>query len=90
MAELSDGMKALAEAIRKHPTQVETALLGFDLWLEVLSSDHVTPREFTPGGVPATGREDEKVLKVPVPVLGKRIVIAFDASLPPDQFLLRP
>lgn len=90
MAALSPGMTALAEAIRRHPNPVATALLGFDLWLEVLSSDHVSAREFTPGGIPATGREDPKVLKVPVPVLGKRIVIAFDASLPPDQFLLRP
>ncbi|MCR8723346.1 hypothetical protein [Frigidibacter sp. ROC022] len=90
MAELSDSMKALAEGIRRHPNQVQTALLGFDLWLEVLSSEHVSPLEFTPGGIPATGAEDEKVLKVPVPVLGKRIVISFDASLPPDQFLLRP
>lgn len=90
MADLTENMTALAEAIRRHPTQVQTALLGFDLWLEVLSSSHVSSREFTPGGIPATGQEAETTLKVPVPVLGKRIVIAFDASLPPDQFLLRP
>lgn len=90
MAELSDGMKALAEAIRRHPNPVQTALCGFDLWLEVLSSDHVSAREFTTGGLMATGNEDPKVLKVPLPVLGKRIVVSFDASLPPDQFLLRP
>ncbi len=89
MAELSDRMQALADAIRAHP-QPRTALLGFDLWLEAMSSPHVAPREFVAGGAFATGQEDPKVVKVPFPVLGRRVVIAFDASLPPQEFLIRP
>lgn len=89
MSELSDNMRALAEAIRKHPGP-KSALLGFDLWLEVMASPHVSPREVVKGGAFATGQEDEKVLKVPVPVLGKRVVIAFDACLGPNEFIVRP
>jgi hypothetical protein len=87
--ELSQNMRALAEAIRRHPGP-RTALLGFDLWLEVMSSPHVGPRDFVAGGGFATGNEDDKVLKVPFAVLGKRVVIAFDASLGPEEFLIRP
>jgi len=88
--DLSNNMQRLAEAIRTHPNPVKTALCGFDLWIEVLSSEHVGPREFLKGGGFAKGDEDEKVLKVPVMVLGRRIVVSFDASLPPEEFLLRP
>jgi hypothetical protein len=90
MAELSESMAALAEAIRRHPKPVQTALCGFDLWIEALSSPHAKPQEFLKGGVIAKGDEPEGVLKVPVMVLGGRIVISFDASLPPDRFVLRP
>ena len=89
MAELSDNMRSLAEAIRAN-RGARTALLGFDLWLEVMSSEHVSPREFVPGGTFATGNEDEKIPRIPLPVLGKRVVVAFDASLGPEEFLIRP
>jgi hypothetical protein len=89
MSDLSDTMRALAEAVRKHPGP-KSALLGFDLWLEVMASPHVSSREVLQGGAFATGQEDPKVLKVPVPVLGKRVVIAFDACLGPQEFIIRP
>lgn len=89
MSELSENMRALAEAIRRHPGP-KSALLGFDLWLEVMASPHVSPREVLAGGAFATGQEDPKVLKVPVPTLGKRVVIAFDAALGPQEFIIRP
>jgi hypothetical protein len=87
--DLSPNLRALAEAIRKHPKPVRTALCGFDLWLEVLGSDHVKPATFLKGGVMARGDEGDVALKVPVPVLGGRIVVSFDATLPPDGFDLR-
>ncbi len=59
--DLSQNMQRLAEAIRTHPNPVRTALCGFDLWIEVLSSEHVGPREFLKGGGFAKGDEDEKV-----------------------------
>ena len=90
MAELSANMQRLAEAIRKHPNPVRTALCGFDLWIEVLGSGHAAPRDFLKGGGFAAGNEPEGTLKVPVMVLGQRIAVSFDASLPPADFVLRP
>ena len=90
MADLSPKMQALAEAIRKHPKPVQTALLGFDLWIEALSSPHAAPKDVLKGGTIARGNEPDGVLKVPVMMLGGRIVISFDAALPPDGWLLRP
>ncbi len=55
-----------------------------------MSSPHAKPQEFVKGGRVAKGDEPEGMLKVPVMVLGGRIVISFDAALPPDKFLLRP
>lgn len=89
MADLSKDMQRLADAIRTSPKPVRAALLGFDLWLEALSSPHIGQREMLKGGTFATGQERPEVLKVPVPVLGKRIVIGLDASLPPGEFVLR-
>jgi hypothetical protein len=86
---LSKNMQRLADAIRAHKGQVRTALCGFDLWLEVMSSPHVGSREMVPGGTFATGQEAPEALKVPLIVLGNRIVISLDASLPPDTFELR-
>lgn len=86
---LTKNMQRLADAIRSHPGQVKAALCGFDLWIEALSSPHMKLREMIPGGTFATGNEREEIMKIGVPVLGNRIVIAFDASLPPSEFLLR-
>lgn len=88
--ELSAKLQALSAAIRAHGAPPQVALCGFDLWLEIMGSGHTGMRDFLSGGIPAKGDEDETVLKVPVVVLGGRIVISFDPTLPPDQFVLKP
>jgi hypothetical protein len=87
---LSKSLQRLADAIRARKEPASAALCGFDMWLEVLSSPHIGQREMLAGGVFATGEERPEALKVQVPVLGKRIVIGLDASLPPGEFVLRP
>jgi hypothetical protein len=86
--ELSPTMARLAEAIRTNPG-TRCALCGFDLWLEVLGSPHVAGREMTWKGRFTTPEDPPETLKVPVPVLGKRVVVSFDPSLPPTEFELR-
>jgi hypothetical protein len=88
-AKLSKPMQRLADAIRAARQPPKTALCGFDLWLEVLASPHVAFRDLLKGGVPAKGDEPPELLKVPVPMLGRRIVVSLDVSLPPDGFELR-
>ncbi len=83
-------MAELASAIRAHPNPVQVALCGFDLWLEVLGSGHAKGRDFVAGGKLATGEELPTALKVPIMVIGDRIVVSFDPTLPPDDFLLKP
>ena len=90
-AELSPGLQALSQAIRARgapPPQV--VFCGFDLWLEVLGSGHTSLRDYLSGGVPAKGDEPEGVLKVPLMVLGGRIVVSLDPTLPPDSFAFKP
>jgi hypothetical protein len=87
-AKLSKNMARLAEAIRANP-KTRCALCGFDLWLEVLGSPHVTGRDMTWKGRFVTPEDSPEVLKLPVPVLGKRVVVSFDPTLPPDDFELR-
>ena len=82
-------MQKLADAIRMSKQPVKTALCGFDLWLEVLASPHVAFLDVLKGGVQAKGNEPPDMLKVPVPMLGRRIVVSLDISLPPDGFDLR-
>jgi hypothetical protein len=86
---LSKDLQRLADAIRTHPQPVKTALCGFDLWIEVLSSPHIARRDMLKGGAFATGNEGPEAMKVPLPVLGNRIVVSLDTSLPPSEFLLR-
>ena len=86
--ELSKTMARLAEAIRANP-KARCALCGFDLWLEVLGSPHVMGREMTWKGRFITPDDPPEALKVPVPVLGKRVVVSFDPTLPPTEFQLR-
>lgn len=88
--ELSERLQRLSEAIRAHGAPPQVILCGFDLWLEIMGSGHTSTRDFLPGGVPATGDEEEGTLKVPIMVLGGRIVISFDPTIPPDQYVLKP
>ena len=89
-AELSANLQALSAAIRAHGAPPQVALCGFDMWLEIMTSGHIGMRDFLAGGTPAKGDEEETVLKVPIAVLGGRIVISFDPTLPPDKFVLKP
>ena len=88
--ELSAGLQRLSQAIRAHGAPPEVVFCGFDLWLEIMGSGHTSTRDFLAGGIPAKGDEDDGILKVPVIVLGGRIVVSFDPTLPPDQFALKP
>ena len=89
--ELSPKMQALAEAIRKREVPPQALFCGFDLWLEVCGSGHTSMCSFKAGGRVADGTEDpEKTVLVPVLVIGKRIVVNFDPTLPPGEFELKP
>lgn len=86
MANLQD----LGDAIARHPHKVKTILLGFDLWLEVMTSGKVKTVDFLKGGEPATGEEPEGTMKIPLMAVGKDMVVSVDLSLPPDGFRLAP
>ena len=87
---LSPRMQVLAEAIRKRDVPPQAVFCGFDLWLEVCGSGHTSMCSFKAGGKPADGSEDDKTVVVPVLAIGKRIVLGFDPTLPPDAFQLKP
>jgi hypothetical protein len=88
--ELSPRMKTLAEAIRGRPAPPQAVFCGFDMWLEVCASGHTSTCNFKAGGEIATGDEPENTLIVPVLVIGRRIVVGFDPTLPPGEFVLKP
>lgn len=88
--ELSPKMQALAQAIRERPVPPQAVFCGFDFWLEVCGSGHTATCSFRAGGRIADGTEDETTVVVPVLVIGKRIVVGFDPTLPPDAFQLKP
>jgi len=83
-------MKELGEAIKASQSPPKVAFLGFDLWLEVYSSGKVRTQSFKAGGAMATPEEaeDEKVITILIPVVGRNIVISFDPTLGPDEFRL--
>ena len=88
---LSPKMQALAEAIRARQELPQAVFCGFDLWLEVCGSGHTSMCNFKAGGQIADGTEDpEKTVLVPVLAIGRRIVVGFDPTLPPSEFLLKP
>lgn len=84
------GMKELGEGIKASEAPPKVAFLGFDLWLEVFGSGKVRNQAFKMGGAIATPEEteDEKVITVLIPVVGRNIVISFDPTLGPDEFRL--
>ena len=88
--ELSPKMQALAQAIRSRAAPPQAVFCGFDMWLEVCGSGHTATCNFKAGGEIATGDEPENTLVVPVLVIGRRIVVGFDPTLPPDEFVLKP
>lgn len=87
---LSPGLQALSHAIKARGAPPDVVFCGFDLWLEVLASGHTSLRDYLAGGVPAKGDEPDGILKVPLMVLGGRIVVSLDPTLPPDGFAFKP
>lgn len=85
-------MKELGEAIKASETPLRVAFCGFDLWLEVYTSGKIRMLPYKIGGSPATPEEteDKSVITVPIPVVGRNIVISFDPTLGPDEFRLAP
>jgi hypothetical protein len=86
MATLQD----LGAAIAQQPQPPRQVFCGFDLWLEAMGSGKLKLANFLKGGVPAKGDEPEGVLKVPLMVAGRNIVIGLDVTLPPDGFRIAP
>ena len=80
----------LGVAIARHPNKVATVFLGFDLWLDVWSTGKVGSKMFKKGGIPAEDDEPASVLKLPLPVIGRDIVVCIDMSLPPDGYRIAP
>lgn len=85
-------MKELGEAIKASKTPARVAFCGFDLWLEVFSSGKIRMLSYKMGGTPATPEEteDDSVITVPMPMVGKNIVISFDPTLGADEYRLVP
>ena len=84
------GMNELGEAIKASKAPPKVAFLGFDLWLEVYGSGKVRNQAFKMGGIIATPEEveDEKIITILIPVVGRNIVISFDPTLGPGEFRL--
>ena len=80
----------LGAAIARHPSKVAAVFLGFDLWFDVLATGKVGSKMFKKGGIPAAEDESESVVKIPLPVVGRDIVVTVDITLPPDGFRIAP
>lgn len=80
----------LGVAISRHPNKVAIMFLGFDLWWAVMATGKVGSKMFRQGGVPATEDDPDSVLKIPLPVVGRDIVVSVDITLPPDGYRLAP
>ncbi len=88
---LSKNLQRIADGLRTHGQPPVAVFCGYDLWIEVLGSPHISLKDFAPGGKPATGEEDkEKVCIVPLIVLGGKIIVCLDPTIPPDEFYFKP
>ena len=80
----------LGAAIARHPNNVASVFLGFDLWFDVLATGKVGSKMFKKGGIPAAEDDPDSVVKIPLPVVGRDIVVAVDITLPPNGFRIAP
>ncbi len=80
----------LGAAIARHPNKVAAVFLGFDLWFDVLATGKVGSKMFKAGGLPAEPDEPDSTVQIPLPVVGRDIVVAVDITLPPDGFRIAP
>lgn len=86
--EYSPALRQLGQAISQHPQPPQVAFLGVKLYVEVLGSGRMEPKEFLMTGQAATGEEEEGALKVPFLAIAGRTVASFDPTLPPEAFRL--
>jgi hypothetical protein len=80
----------LGAAIAHHPNKVATVFLGFDLWFDVLATGKVGSKMFKKGGIPAVEDDSDSMVKIPLPVIGRDIVVCVDITLPPDGYRIAP
>jgi len=89
--ELSPNLRRIADGLRNHGQPPDAVFCGFDLWIEVLGSPHISLKDFLQGGVPAKGDEDKsKTLVIPIIVLGGKIIVCLDPTIPPGDFYFKP
>ena len=86
--ELSPNLQRLSQAIRQHGTP-RVVFAGFDLYIELMGSGHLSMADFLMGGALAKGDEPEGTLKIPMLVLGGRIVLSMDPTIQPEEFYLK-
>lgn len=79
----------MADAIRTQPQAVRAVFCGIDLYMETLASGHAWMCDFLLDGRIADGSESEKAVKIPIMVIGPRIVVSFDPTIPPDRYYFR-
>ena len=80
----------LGAAIARHPNKVTTVFLGFDLWFDVLATGKVGSKMFKKGGIPAAEDDPDSMVKIPLPIIGRDIVVGVDITLPPDGYRIAP
>lgn len=89
--ELSSNLRRIADALKSHGQPPEAVFCGFDLWTEVLGSPHISLKDYLKGGKPARGDEDKsKTLVIPIIVLGGRMIVCMDPTIPPQEFYFKP
>ena len=87
--ELSPNLQRLSAAIRAHGAPPRAIFAGFDLYIELMGSGHLGLADFLMGGQLARGDEPEGTLKIPMLVLGGRIMLSVDPTIPPEDFYLK-
>ena len=80
----------LGAAIARHPNKVAAVFLGFDLWFDVLATGKVGSKMFKKGGIPVAEDDPDSMVKIPLPIIGRDIVVGVDITLPPDGYRIAP
>lgn len=87
--ELSTNLQRLSAAIRAHGAPPRAVFAGFSLYIELMGSGHLSMADFLMDGQLAKGDEKEGTLKIPMLVLGGRIMLSVDPTIPPEEFYLK-
>ena len=83
-------LRELGRAIATHPVPAEAVFVGFDLYVDVFSSGKVRMIGFGPGGERVHPEDARPPGCLPVPAIGRGVVVSFDPTLPPDGFRVAP